>query len=199
MFHACDQGDFSIKIMNLLIQHGADVNVKDGSGRSIIYKYAKDEGSEDLLAYFIEKGIDPETEIDGEPLLIRRLMLLDHATALLLLDNGADPNSMDDATKSTLYIQRIFRGGHYEDNEKYVIKLVKKLLEKGARVNALSTVNHFTPLMMAASRGYAEVIELLLKYGADPTLRDTRGQNAREHALNARVNLRVLALLPEEK
>jgi len=42
--------------------------------------------------------------------------------------------------------------------------------------------NEVTPLMLAAQYGYNEVVELLLKLDADPSLTDSRGDTARDRA-----------------
>ena len=39
-----------------------------------------------------------------------------------------------------------------------------------------------TPLMAAAAGGHEAVVELLLNYGADPSLRDEQGRSAAAHA-----------------
>ncbi len=44
-------------------------------------------------------------------------------------------------------------------------------------------VNGITPLMRAASLGRYECAELLLKYGADPFLKDYSGKNSFDRAI----------------
>ena len=38
-------------------------------------------------------------------------------------------------------------------------------------------VSYFTPLMMAAHMGRLDLIEALLKHGADPKLKESKGRN----------------------
>jgi len=56
------------------------------------------------------------------------------------------------------------------------------LIAAGADVNAIDQ-NNETALHKAASGGYLEIIELLLKEGADPNIREMLGELAVEQAL----------------
>ena len=58
----------------------------------------------------------------------------------------------------------------------------------------------YTALMMAAMEGRRETVQLLLDYGADSTLRDKKGLNARKHALRfGRKNTSLLLLKSAQK
>jgi ankyrin repeat protein len=58
------------------------------------------------------------------------------------------------------------------------------LLEHVAPVNARQgrTDGGFTPLMEAAFNGQVEMVELLLRHGADPSMKDDDGKTAADHA-----------------
>jgi ankyrin repeat protein len=55
-------------------------------------------------------------------------------------------------------------------------EVVKLLLDHEAEINARDQESGATPLSYAASLGRVEVVELLLARGADPMLKNTRGQ-----------------------
>ena len=60
--------------------------------------------------------------------------------------------------------------------------MVQFLLDKGARVDAQDKDGK-TALILAATKGYRDMVELLLKRGANPTLSDTGGRTALYWAL----------------
>ena len=64
------------------------------------------------------------------------------------------------------------------------VPIARRLLEHGAPVNARQGTSGlgFTPLMEAAFNGQADMVDLLLDYGADPTMRDDEGLTAGDHA-----------------
>ena len=55
-----------------------------------------------------------------------------------------------------------------------------------------------TPLMVASYQGHNKVVQLLLKFGADPTLQSKSGHTALQYA-NAKGNDKVIALLKQKK
>jgi len=63
-------------------------------------------------------------------------------------------------------------------------KVIGLLLERGARIDALSA-NGTTPLMMAAGYGVQDGAEVLLRRGADTGLRNARGLSAADFARRA--------------
>ena len=59
---------------------------------------------------------------------------------------------------------------------------VRILLDKGAEANVVDSDEHFSPLMHAAAEGNLDVVKILLKGGADPTLQDVDGDDAASFA-----------------
>lgn len=57
--------------------------------------------------------------------------------------------------------------------------VVRLLLDRGVNVNANPPGSHWTatPLHTAAGQGQTVVVDLLLRRGADPTLKDPRDQS----------------------
>ena len=62
---------------------------------------------------------------------------------------------------------------------------VKLLLDNGAKPNIVDSDEHFTPLMHAAAEGNLDVVKLLMKYEADPSLTDVDGDDAESFARQA--------------
>lgn len=69
---------------------------------------------------------------------------------------------------------------------------VKNLLESGVSPNTTDGLR--SALHLAASKGYAEIVELLLKYGADPNKQDIV-QNTALHLAACTSNLQIITLL----
>lgn len=59
---------------------------------------------------------------------------------------------------------------------------VKLLLDSDANPNSVDHVEKFTPLMHAAAEGHLDVVKILLKNGADKTLKDIDGDTAESFA-----------------
>lgn len=72
------------------------------------------------------------------------------------------------------------------------IDAVKKFIEYGADVNQSS--NGVTPLMIAARYNRVEIIDVLLKNGADKKSRDERGYTALKYAEMSKANEAMIVL-----
>ncbi|KAL0263881.1 UNVERIFIED_CONTAM: hypothetical protein PYX00_011182 [Menopon gallinae] len=87
-----------------------------------------------------------------------------------LISGGADVNSMTSSGTSVLMIALALNGNNLE--------LIDYLLKKGANLN-YSDPHKVTPLMVALkSSTNPKVIELLLKNGANPKVKDDLGISA---------------------
>lgn len=92
-----------------------------------------------------------------------------------LLRKGTSADIEDSAGYTALHYAA--RGGHVE--------VCKTLLKNGANVNAVTRCGHATPLHRSSMRGIDRVVELLLKSGADPNIRDSDGYTALHRAVIA--------------
>ncbi|KOC67609.1 Ankyrin repeat domain-containing protein 39 [Habropoda laboriosa] len=101
-----------------------------------------------------------------------------------LLKKGISANIEDSAGYRAIHYAA--RNGHYD--------VCKMLLENDAVVNAHTRCGHATALHRAAMQGHASIVELLLKFGANPNLKDVDGYTALHKALIAR-SLPVCKLL----
>lgn len=81
--------------------------------------------------------------------------------ACKLIDSGANVNQEDTWGKSP-----ICYASHLG-----LIRVVSKLIDKGANVDRRTFKTGFTPLHEAAERGHEEIITLLLNAGANPNAR----------------------------
>jgi ankyrin repeat protein len=90
-----------------------------------------------------------------------------------LAAEGFDINLMDELSRGALHYA--VEGEHY--------KLVQWLLQNEAKVNLHDEdMAGETALALAAQRDYPEMVELLLKHGADPDIKGWMAQTARIRA-----------------
>jgi uncharacterized protein len=64
------------------------------------------------------------------------------------------------------------------------VPIARLLLESGAPVNARQGDGEggFTPLMEATLNGQVEMVDLLMRHGSDPSMKDDNGNTAADHA-----------------
>ena len=90
----------------------------------------------------------------------------------ILIQHGADVNAQDKAGNTAL-MGLCFNGN---------TALVKLLLNNKVAVNTLN-FNHASALIFAATFGHVDIIKLLLKAGADKTVKDVHGKTALDQAM----------------
>lgn len=92
-----------------------------------------------------------------------------------VLSKKPEINYQDDegfgALKSTLQIEQDHTPG-IKDRTVHTLAILQMLVKAGADVNWCGTLDE-TPLHVAAAWSSPEVVEFLLKHGADPTARDS--------------------------
>ncbi|HVR34542.1 MAG TPA: ankyrin repeat domain-containing protein [Methylomirabilota bacterium] len=114
--------------VSALIEHGADVTVKDSDGRTALHHAVLRRFSAQVVSLLIEKGADVNAR-DSHGNTPLHWAVNDFKISQLLLENGAEVNALSEAGKSPLAIalavSRQSEGGHREE-------VVKLLVEHGA-------------------------------------------------------------------
>lgn len=106
----------------------------------------------------LENGLDPNTKIYQRiPIISYWIRQSNEEITLLLLENGADINSIDEYDKETLLQLATLHN---------LPILVTKLLKKGMDPNFTHCTSNPVALYIAASNGSDEIIKILLDYGA---------------------------------
>ena len=154
------------------------------TGSTLLHR-AIQRGHQDASAFLLERGANPEVEDNGgwTPLALAAMRLQPSLPlAELLLQYGADVNhAHSELNQSALHI--CASGGY--------IELARILLDRGARVD-LSDRDGKTPLFMAVAKGEADVVKLLLQYGASRGVKSSQGETLESLASNNADILRLL-------
>ncbi len=135
---------------------------------------AASRGDLDEMRRLMDAGAGPNGELHAACPIIAAARSGQPDAIRLLAARGADPNRRGGVNGWTPLLHAIHK------NRKVS---VIALLGAGADVNRRGS-GGATPLTMAAGYGYADIVEVLLEYGADPHLADAHGNNALTHAIN---------------
>ena len=172
-----------------LLQAGADATIKNKDGETFLCKTAlRGIEAKHIIDIAIEKGNDVNSRVKHNNSILmeivsasaklteeekqRRKSLLD--IAKVFLKQGIDINAINDNNETALF----------NAIKKADIELVKFLLSAGIDTNIINK-NGETALTFAIYKGieYLDIILLLLKYHADPSIKNFEGKDA-FHILN---------------
>lgn len=147
-------------MVHLLVDHGADVNAGSWSTNTPLC-WALLSGHADIVSYLIEHGADVNKTFKPS------IKVIDYAAEKgysdfveYLVKRGAKVNVADKYGKTAL---------HFAASTKSNIDTVRLLLEHEASVDAADSFG-WTSLMSAAKNDNAEIVRLLLDYGADANI-----------------------------
>ena len=181
-------------IAQFLVQHGANVEAKDGLGETPLFKAA--EKKNELVEFFLTCGSTSNTKNKfGETPLMKAIEHSVASNVRTLLEHGASVNATDqhgicpllhrlrssDVEICELLLEYGCDGNIADDNGETPLHqlawgpdIMKMLLDKGAHVGALDRENR-TPLHAACYQGHPSSIELLIHHGADINSTDNHG------------------------
>ena len=173
--------------------------VGSGGGALTPLVFAAREGDLESAKLLLDAGapINETTEYGWTPLLTA-VNNRNYLLAAFLLDKGADPNLANKGGWTPLYLatdNRNIEGGDYPvpKGDMDHLEIIQKLLEKGANPNGkikentltrtIFTMQWFfedgaTPFIRAAQSSDTALMNLLLKYKADPQATTAGGDNA---------------------
>lgn len=152
-----------------LLTAGADVNIECDHDRSVLHS-AVHEGSVDVLRALLEAGIDVESaDIEGRTALHWSVICSTQEVIGALVEAGANVHARDDTGATPLH-----------DAAKVANQVaVLAFLKHGAEVNAKDNIEcvplHFAAFS-AGRRGTAQMVDLLLRWGADETAGSEGGE-----------------------
>jgi ankyrin repeat protein len=157
-----------IAVVQALLAGGANVRACSPDGYTVLHAVAVDREvpiAELLLAAGADvnarttKNVTPLMASVGSPYSIAKM-------SLTLIRAGADVNAADSDGETVL----LGATGN-------ALEVIEELLKKGANPNIQSKrFSGETPLHKAAFNGLKDEVEILLRYGADSTIRNNKGQ-----------------------
>jgi ankyrin repeat protein len=183
------EGDHT-PVAQRLIECGADVNLAGRSGVTPIAAAAYRGNNtivEDLLTHGADDGVPDQT---GKPPIVYAAAGARFDIVKRLLARNLDINSR---YPNDLTLLMWASGPDEKVPETQAIKVVSYLLEAGAHIDDRDARGR-TALMIAAEGGRAEIANLLLARGADPSLKDKTGKTAAD--LTVLSSLRERLTLP---
>lgn len=148
-------------IINLLLDHDADIDAADKEGRTPLM-LASSNSSWPSRQGISDEFASTEAHPDGEGSNVIKVLLQRGANAMKKDHRGFLPLH-EACCKSS--------GGRQSK-----VFIVRKLLDRGSPVNAAG-VGSGTPLHIACYSSDIETVEELLRRGADPSLRDYKGRS----------------------
>lgn len=219
-----------LKIVQMILAAGADVNLKNGYGWTALNDAVQK--SPDIVQPLLAAGINPNTtDQSGRTPLSYAVEKQDNLPMVTsLLAAGANPNTTDQSgrtplsyaaekqnnlptVKSLLAARADPDGGTMNPPLLCAIHMgdtntAELLLQAGANPNKKTAVNYYhndsgvTPLYLAVSTGQLPMVQLLLKFKADPNDSQTDGQAVMFLALDKPAIARALleaGASPDEK
>lgn len=152
------------------------------------FEYGINNDNSKIVEEFLSNGrnIDDPTISNEISPIVYALFESSQNVVFLLLENNVNPNHTFD-TRPILSIAVMFN--QYE--------VVKKIIEKGADINAVDGPLT-TALMFAAEEENLDILKLLIANGADPTLVDKKNETAKAKAKAKKYN-KIVEFLSEDR
>lgn len=165
-----------------LLNRGFDPNTTDPNGAHGLHLALAENNLKVVRALINSRQtqVDVRNKQDETPLMLASLKG-DLALVQALVARGADINKPG------------WTPLHYAAT-KGSVPVIRELLDQHAYIDAESP-NGTTPLMMAAMYGTPEAVKTLLEAGADPTLKNNLGLNAKDFASTMERNKESAALI----
>ncbi len=160
----------SVAVVRLLIERGCEINRLDKAGHDALV-LAASLGHTGIARLLLEAGAD----IGGFPPPLAMAIEAGHAEIVrLLLDYGADEHWLAANNNSMMHFAALH--GRLE---------VVQVLRPHFMTSGLDPLNSDgqTPLWIAASHGYSDIVKVLLHAGADAKIADKQGQTPLQQAL----------------
>ena len=165
----------NLKLMQLLLKHGADPNATDRDGLTPLLCAISLESGADLIAIqlLLDAGADPHlVSKDGMSLLQHALRIGSIDLVAALLSKDVNPNTADSTGATPMHAAALWPRTN----------ALELLLEHGSEVDRQDQLGN-TPLHVAAFAGHKDAVKLLLERSAPVNARNKRNQTPLELTL----------------
>jgi ankyrin repeat protein len=172
-----------LSMVQLLLKYKADPNDAQTDGQSLLFSALS---YSNILAGLLEAGGRADArQASGETLLESAVYSKNFAAVPLLLKFKADPNYPEFAGGVSILFAALSDTNTLE-----------ALLDAGAKIDAVSKDgNNWTPLGDAIWENNAAAVEILLKHGANPNVRNSNGFTPLHWAAWRQADRRIFELL----
>jgi ankyrin repeat protein len=155
-------------VAQLLYEHGADVDVRGFSDRTLLYA-ASERGNRQIVEWLLNHGANPNlhTGFDTSTTLHIAASSGWVEISQIFLQRNADKNALNGRGRTPLH--EASDGGH--------INVARLLLEHSVDVNSLDN-DLSTALHLASKQGHVDVAQILLEHGVDVNARDSNCSTA---------------------
>ncbi|KAF4344543.1 hypothetical protein FBEOM_1511 [Fusarium beomiforme] len=160
IFSACEAG--SAESVKMLIQCGADLNIKDATGTTCLHLATRD-GLEEIVKILIDRGAEVSAQNHSGFTPLHLAAAKGHANCCkYLIEGGTDMNIRGRRNATVVHTACIDPGR---------AEALRIILQKGPATLATDSLLSFSsPLMIVSKHGDADMAELLLEYGAVASL-----------------------------
>jgi len=170
--------DIATDIIKLLLERGADVNAQDKNGNTALITAVNKRSIELIQTLLRAPGIDVNAKNkDGHTALIVSVESsgfgINENSVKLLLDAGADANVKD--KNGVPVIIKVTSKNDF--GGKKLVEIAKLLVGKGGNIHTKDT-NGNTALITAVKEGRINLVEYFLNMGADPNVKNNKGETA---------------------
>ena len=153
-----------IAIVKLLLEHGANADVRDNKQRNPL-KCAIKTKSAEIVKLLIDKIKNLKHQLNTEKYILEEDVYSSPDVLKLLLDAGANPNITVNTYTPLLKVADV--------------DVAKMLIDHGANVDQCDIFGE-SPILRAVEKSNYKLVELLLEKGADITLeRESNGNSAK--------------------
>jgi ankyrin repeat protein len=172
-------GQGHVDVAELLLKHGADVDVREATGKTILLvalSWLQDHDDIfNIVEFLLSHGADVKAQDDkfASSLNLAEMHGMQDVAAMLL-KHKADVNHQDNDGKTPLH--KLLESSVYYGHEDEGSTHVRFLLEHGAEVDRRDKDDE-TPLHLAIRRGWFKLAGILLKHGADADAGNIIGDN----------------------